>query len=66
MHTFLSLLLLTMLTPRRKRAEAEKASPRLLRNPSINSGKCPPNAKFPTIPKTVITIMGLVQTPFKK
>lgn len=44
-----------MLTPRRNSAEAEKASPRLFKNPLITSGKWPPNAKFPIMPKNVIT-----------
>ena len=45
----------TIFTPRRNSAEAEKASPRLFKNPSMTSGKWPPNAKFPIIPKNVIT-----------
>ena len=56
-------LLPTMLSPSKNKADAEKAPPRLFKKPSMTSGNFPPKMKFPTIPKTVIKMIGFVHTP---
>ena len=59
------LVLLTMLRPKRNKAEAPKALPKVVKNPSMMDGKVPPKIKFPKIPKMVMKMIGLVLIDLK-
>ena len=56
-------ILLTMRKPRRKRAVAEKAEPKVFKKVAMISGSWPPKAKLQITPRTVRRRIGLVSTP---
>ena len=56
------LVLRTIFKPNRNRAEAPKALPKVVKNPSKMEGNVPPNIKLPKIPNIVMNMMGFVHT----